>query len=269
MVEEIRPLAVVTGASTGIGYHLARVFAEHGFDLVVCSGSEKIENAARDFKELGIEVKSVQADLATSEGVEKLWSEVQEEGRPVDAIAINAGIGVGGDFTRQTDLKTELKLIELNCTSLVHLAKLVLPGMVKRGRGRVLITSSIAGTMPTPLEAVYGASKAFDLSFTQSLRHELEDTGVTVTALQPGPTNTDFFRRAGLEDTKVGSERKYTNDPRNVAEQGYEALMAGDDHVYASSIKTKIEGEVGKYIPESFKAKMHQKMAQPKSSSSD
>jgi uncharacterized protein len=265
MPEQTRPLAVVTGASSGIGYHLARVFAEHGYDLVVCSATNRIESAARDFQTVGSDVLAVQADLATSEGVVKLWSEIQRLGRPIDVLALNAGIGVGGDFTRETDLQRELRIIQLNVTSVVHLAKLVLQQMVQRGKGRVLITSSIAGTMPTPLEAVYGASKAFDLSFAESLRHELEDTGVTVTALQPGPTNTEFFQRAGMENTKVGSEGKYTNDPREVAEQGYEALMAGEDHVFASSMKTKIQGELGKFVPESFKAKQHQKMSEPKS----
>jgi short-subunit dehydrogenase len=137
--------------------------------------------------------------------------------------------------------------------------------MVSRGAGRILFTSSIAGTMPTPLEAVYGASKAFVLSFSQSLRHELKDTGVTVTALQPGPTNTNFFHRASMDHTKLGTEGKYKNDPREVAQQGFEALMEGKDHVFSSSLSTKIQGELGKFVPESFKARMHEKQAEPQS----
>jgi uncharacterized protein len=136
--------------------------------------------------------------------------------------------------------------------------------MTARGSGKVLITSSIAGTMPAPLEAVYGASKAFGLSFGQALRNELKDTGVTVTVLQPGPTDTDFFHRAGMDDTKLGTEGKYTNDPRDVAEQGFKALMAGKDHIYASSLKTKVQGELGRFIPQSVKAEMHRKEAEPK-----
>lgn len=124
---------------------------------------------------------------------------------------------------------------------------------------------SIAGTMPTPLEAVYGATKAFGLSLVQSLRNELKDTGMTVTALQPGPTNTNFFHRAGLDDTEVGSESKFQNDPAYVARQGYEALMAGEDHVFSSSMKTKVQGELGKFIPESVKAEQHRKISEPKS----
>jgi short-subunit dehydrogenase len=136
--------------------------------------------------------------------------------------------------------------------------------MAAQGSGRVLFTSSIAAVMPTPLEAVYGASKAFLLSFVRSLRHELKDTGVTVTALQPGPTDTEFFHRAGMDNTEVGSEGKYTNDPADVAQQGFDALMAGKDHIYASSMKTKIEGAMSGMIPESVKASQHRKMSEPK-----
>jgi short-subunit dehydrogenase len=213
---------------------------------------------------LGVDVKAIEADLSTYEGVEKLWSEMEAAGRPIDAIAINAGIGAYGDFARESDLQTELKLIQLNVTSVVHLAKRVLKDMVSRRQGKVLITSSIAAEMPAPLEAVYGASKAFELSFAQALRAELKDTGVTITALQPGPTNTNFFHRAGMDETKLGQEGKYTNDPREVAEQGYQALMKGEDHVFASSFKTKVEGAMSKVVPKSVTAEMHRKQAEPK-----
>ena len=256
--------AVITGASSGIGYELARVFGENGYDLLINSSGERLERAASDLKSLGFEVIMVQSDLSTYEGVEQLWREIEQTGRPVDAIAMNAGIGVGGDFTRETDLNEELKMIQLNVTSVVDLAKRVLKQMVARGEGKVLITSSVAGAMPAPLEAVYGATKAFDLSFAKALRNELKDTGITVTALQPGPTNTDFFHRAGLDNTEVGSEGKYTNDPREVARQGYEALMASKDHIYASSLKTKVQGELGRFVPDSFKAEQHRKKAEPK-----
>jgi len=259
-----RKFAVVTGASSGIGLELARVFGENGYDLLINSSGERLEKAASDLKSLGVEVTPVQSDLSTYEGVEQLWREIEGTGRPVDAIAMNAGVGVGGDFVRETDLDEELKMIQLNVTSVVHLSKRVLKQMVARGEGKVLITSSIAGTMPAPLEAVYGATKAFDLSFAKALRNELKDTSITVTALQPGPTNTDFFHRAGLDDTKVGSEGKYTNDPRDVAEQGFKALMNNEDHIYAASIKTKVQGELGRFIPDSVKAEQHRKQAEPK-----
>lgn len=259
--------AVVTGASSGIGYELARVFAENGYDLLINSSGERLEQAASDVKSLGVDVTAVQSDLSTYEGVEQLWREIESSGRPVDAIALNAGIGAGGDFVHETDLDKELKMIQLNCSAVVHLAKRVLKQMVARNEGKVLITSSIAGTMPSPLEAVYGATKAFDLSFAKSLRNELKDTNIAVTALQPGPTNTDFFRRADMEDTKLGQEGKYTNDPREVAQQGFKALMNNEDHIYASSMKTKIEGELGRFMPDSVKAEMHRKQAEPKEKS--
>jgi short-subunit dehydrogenase len=152
--------------------------------------------------------------------------------------------------------------VELNVASTVHLAKRVVKPMVERGAGRILFTASIAGTMPTPLEAVYGASKAFILEFAQSLRYELKDTGVTVTALKPGPTDTNFFHRAGMDDTEVGTKGKETNDPAEVAKQGSDALMRGDQEVFSSSLKTKLEGAVGKILPDSVKAAQHQKMAE-------
>jgi short-subunit dehydrogenase len=231
--------------------------------LLVTSDSNKIEQAASDLSKLGFEVTAVQSDLSTYDGVEKLWSAIEATGRLVDAIAMNAGIGAYGDFARESDLEEELRLIQLNVTSVVHLAKRVLPQMVARRSGRVLITSSVAGVMPAPLEAVYGASKAFDLSFAQALRAELKDSGVSVTALQPGATNTNFFHRAGMDHTKLGQEGKYSNDPRDVAKQGFEALMKGEDHVFAASLKTKVEGEVAKFVPSSMTAEMHRKQAEP------
>lgn len=258
-----RLFAVVTGASSGIGYELAKVFAKNGYDLLIAAENERLEDASKDLSGLA-EVKTVQVDLADYEGVQKLWSAVEATGRKVDAIAINAGVGVGGRFA-ETDLEEELNLVQLNVTSVVHLAKLAVRHMVSNGSGKILITSSIAAEMPAPLEAVYGASKAFDLSFAKALNYELKDSGITVTALQPGPTDTDFFRRAHMEDTKVGSEGKHTNDPAEVAEQGYDALMNGKDHVFASSFKTKAQGGLSKFMPESVKAAMHEKQAEPKS----
>jgi short-subunit dehydrogenase len=256
-----RPLAVVTGASSGIGYELARQFAENGFDLLVTAEDEGINDAARDLENLGAQVESVQSDLATYEGVEVLYDRIKATGRPVDAIAINAGVGVGGDFTGQTDLKGELNLINLNVTSTVHLAKRVLPDMRARGRGRVLFTSSIAAQTPAPFEAVYAASKAFVYNFAESIRNELKDTGVTVTALLPGPTETNFFHRAGMDDTKVGASEKA--DPKDVAREGFEALMKGKDQVAAGMFKTKVQSVLAEVTPETVKAEMHRSMSEP------
>lgn len=255
-------LALVTGASSGIGRSLARELAGRGYDLIVYSAGERLDSAAAELRSTGIDVVDVQADLATREGVEQLWQRVQSAGRPLDVACINAGIGVGGQFW-ETDLQKELQLIELNCVGTVHLAKYVVRDMVSRGAGRILITSSIAGEMVAPREAVYAASKAFDLSFAHSLRYELRDTGVTVTALQPGPTDTDFFHRAGMDNIQVGTEGKKQSQPDDVARQGIDALLAGKDHVYAASAKTKMQGMVANAIPGSVKGAMHENMAKP------
>jgi uncharacterized protein len=262
-----RPFAVITGASRGIGHELARVFARNGYDLLITAGGEQIEEAGRELGTWGTRVQTVQSDLARYEGVEKLWQVVESTGRPVDAIAIDAGVRAGGKFL-ETDLEEELNLIQLNVASSVHLAKLVVRQMAGRGAGKILFTSSVAETMTTGLEAVYGASKAFIFSFSKSLRYELKDTGITVTALQPGPIATLLFPRAGMDDTEAGSEGSYTHDPAQVAEQGFRALMDGKDHVYASAMKTNSEREGSRFMPESTQAKRQDKQSETKKKAS-
>jgi short-subunit dehydrogenase len=255
-------LALVTGASSGIGYSLAKELANRGYDLAVCSAGERLDGAAQDLQALGTNVTEVRADLATREGVRELWSRVQQLGRPVDVACLNAGIGVGGLFW-QTDLEAELNMVELNCAGTVQLAKYVVQEMVNRGTGRILFTASIAGEMVAPREAVYAATKAFVLSFAHSLRYELRETGVTVTALQPGPTDTDFFHRAGMDNTEVGQKGKSESQPDDVARQGLDSLFDGKDHVYAAAAKTKMEGMLANAIPGALKGAMHEKMAKP------
>jgi uncharacterized protein len=262
MTQTTNPFAVVTGASSGIGFELARQFAEHGYDLLVTAEEDGIEDAATALRRDGQnQVTAVRADLATFEGVEALYAAVLETGRPVDAIALNAGRGIGGDFTRQTTLADELNVIDVNVTSTVHLAKRVLPDMVARDEGKVLFTSSIASTMPGTYQAVYNASKSFVQSFAEALRAELKDTNVTVTSLMPGPTDTNFFHRAEMDDTNVGAGKK--DDPAVVAKQGFEALMKDKEKVVAGSAKTKIQGAASKIMPDRAKAEMHRKMAEP------
>jgi short-subunit dehydrogenase len=256
-----KPLAVVTGASSGIGYELAKQFAENGYDLVVAATGPSIDKAAREFMRLGASVHSVQADLATAHGVETLYDVIKSTGRPVDAIALNAGVGVSGDFARDTKLKDEIDLINLNVVSVVHLSKLVVKDMVARGSGRMLFTSSIAAQMPGPFYAVYAASKSFVQSFAEALRNELKDTGVTVTALQPGPTDTNFFERANMEDTRAGASKK--DDPADIAKKGFEALMAGKDHVIAGSLMTKAQAAMSNVLPQTANAEIHRKMTEP------
>jgi uncharacterized protein len=255
-----RPLAVVTGASSGIGLELARQFAEHGFDLIVAAEDGAIHDAARSV-DSGASIDAVQVDLATPEGVEQLHARIAAAGRPVAAVALNAGVGAGGAFATDTDLGAELKLVDLNVRSTVHLAKLVVRDMVARGEGRLLFTSSIASTMPGAFQAVYNASKSFVQSFALALRNELKDTGVTVTSLMPGPTETEFFERADMLDTKVGASDK--DDPADVAREGFEALMAGKERVVSASLSTKLQGRGSRLMPDSAKAEMHRRMAEP------
>ena len=255
-----RPFAVVTGASSGIGFELAKQFAQNGFDLLIVSGGDGIHQAARDLSALGAQVDALQVNLAEHEGTHQLISAIEAAGRPLDAIALNAGVGVSGRFV-ETDLKEEMDMVRLNVMSVLHTVKYAAKAMVARGKGRILITSSIAGTMPTPYEAVYGATKAFDRSLSQSLREELKDTGVTVTTLMPGATETNFFHRAGADDTKLGASEK--DDPAEVAKDGFEALMAGKDHVVAGSLKNKFQAAAGYALPDPLVAKAHAGMAAP------
>jgi uncharacterized protein len=256
-----RPLAVVTGASSGIGLELARQFAVNGFDLVIAAEDVQIEQAAADLSARGAAVTPVQVDLATPQGVEELYGRILKGGRPVDAIALNAGIGAGGAFATDTDLDDELRLVDLNVRSTVHLAKLVVRDMVARDAGRMLFTSSIASTMPGPFQAVYNASKSFVQSFALALRNELKNSNVTVTSLMPGPTDTEFFERADMLDTAIGAGDK--DDPADVAKMGFEALMDGKERVEAASLSTKAQGRFSRVLPDSAKSAMHRRMAEP------
>jgi len=249
-------LAVVTGASSGIGFELARQFAEHGFDLIVVAEDEGIVRAADELRDLRVEVEPVQADFTRAVDVDRLWERVRARERPLAAIAINAGVGVGGPFV-DNHLQEELQLIDLNVVSVVRLAKYAVRDMVSRGSGRILFTSSIAAERPAPFLAVYGASTAFVQSFAEALHYELKDTGVTVTALQPGPTGTNFFERAETTDTKVGGEAK--DDPADVARQGFEAMMAGKHRVAAVSARNKVQSAMAHVLPEETKAEKSRK----------
>jgi len=257
---ENRPLALVTGASSGIGLELARQFGEHGYDLLVNAEDDAIHPAARDLSTHGVRVHAVQADLATDEGVERLYSAVAAAGRPLAAAALNAGVGEGGAFL-DTDLAAEFEIIDVNIRSTVHLAKRVLRDMAARGEGDVLITSSIASTMPGSFQAVYNASKSFLQSFAEALQNELKDTGVTITSLMPGPTETNFFHRADMDDTRVGQSKK--DDPAQVARQGFEALVKGRKRVVGGSVKTKAQEALNKVLPDQAKAATHRAMAEP------
>lgn len=256
-------LAVITGASSGIGYELAKIFAKNGFDLIINSSTTKIVSKAEELRALGVEVFEVIADLSTREGVDELYDFMKSQGRVVDTVVLNAGVGLGGEFV-STDYEQELMIMNLNVVNTVYLTKLVLKDMVSRNDGRIMITSSIAGEMPGPYYAVYAATKAFIQSFTEALHFEMKDLdyNVTITALQPGATDTDFFERADMLDTKVGESKKA--DPAKVAQDGFDALMAGKDHV-VSGLKNKIQVGAGKFMSEQFGAKNQGREAKPNS----
>jgi len=256
-----RPLALVTGASTGIGLELARQFAAHNFDLVIAANDDPLDDARRELESTGAAVEAVRVDLAAGSGVDELWERVRATGRPLAAAALNAGRGAGGAFAGGTDLADELEIVDLNVRGTVQLAKYITTDMATRGEGRILFTSSIASTMPGTYQAVYNASKSFVQSFALSLREELSDTGVTVTSLMPGPTETEFFERADMLDTKVGAGDK--DDPADVARDGFEAMMNGDERVVSASLKTKLQGRASRILPDNVKAKMHSGMAEP------
>jgi short-subunit dehydrogenase len=257
-----RPLAVVTGASSGIGLELAKVLAADGYDLIVAAEDTDIHTAAQGIREAGAGAEAVQVDLATEAGVNELYTRIRTGGRPVDVAALNAGIGRGGPFA-ENPLEDELKVIDLNVRGTPHLATLVLRDMVARDSGRVLITSSIGAEIPGAFNAVYNATKSYVQSLGLALREELKDSAVSVTLLMPGPTETEFFERAEMTDTDIGGDPSKQDDPAQVARQGYEALMNGDEQVIAGSLSTRAQGHLSKIAPDRAKAKMHRGMAEP------
>jgi short-subunit dehydrogenase len=255
--EAARPLAVVTGASAGIGYELAKLCAENGYDLVIAADQPKIEDAARDFRALGVSVEPVQADLATLEGVDQLYAATH--GRPVDVLMANAGQGLGHAFLDQ-EFSRARHVVDTNITGTLYLIHKVGRDMRTRGQGRILITGSVAGFAPGSFQAVYNGTKAFIDSFSFALRNELKDTGVTVTCLMPGATETEFFERADMMDTKIGQGSK--DDPADVAKVGFDAMMRGDGDV-VSGWKNKLTTAIASVTPAGMLAEQHRKMAEP------
>jgi short-subunit dehydrogenase len=252
-----RPFAIVTGASTGIGLELARRCAREGYDLLIAADEPAIEQAAASLRSDGAQVDAVQADLATTEGVDQLYAKAK--GRPVDALLANAGRGLGRAFLNQDFAKVR-RVIDTNVTGTVYLIHRVGNDMRRRNSGRILITGSIAGFIPGSFQAVYNGSKAFLNSFSFALREELKDTKVTVTCLMPGATDTEFFHRADMMDTDVGTTEK--DDPAEVASNGFDAMMKGEGDV-VSGLKNKVQSAVANVMPAGVLAKQHRKMAEP------
>ncbi len=257
MTDATRKLAIVTGASTGIGLELARICAKEGYDLVVAADEPAIQAAANELRQSGCRVEAVEADLATEEGVDAVMRQVG--GRPVDLLLANAGRGLGKAFIDE-EWSRARRVIDTNVTGTAYLAHSVARGMVERGEGRILFTGSIAGFIPGTFQAVYNGTKAFVDSFSIALRHELADSGVSVTVLMPGPTDTEFFERADMLDTKVGQDEK--DDPADVAQDGFDALMAGKDQV-VSGWKNKLQVAAAHVTPAGVLAEQHRKMAEP------
>jgi short-subunit dehydrogenase len=252
-----RPLALVTGASSGIGLELARCCAENGFDLVIAADEPQIQDAAGELRASGARVDAVEADLATAEGVARLYAATN--GRPVDALLANAGRGLGDAFLDQKFDRIR-QVIDTNVTGTLFLIHKVGREMRERGSGRILITGSIAGFLPGTFQAVYNGTKALLDSFAFALRAELKDSGVTVTCLMPGATETDFFERADMLDTKVGTQKKQS--PVEVAKLGFEAMMKGEGDV-VTGWNNKLRAAIAHILPSGALAEMHRKEAGP------
>lgn len=251
-------LAIITGASTGIGFELAHLAAQDGYDLLVAADEPLIEAAAADFRKHGTPVRAVEADLATLEGVDRLLDAA--DGRPVDLLCANAGRGLGHAFLDQ-QVADWRRVIDTNVTGTVYLLHRILRPMVERDRGKVLITGSIAGFIPGSFQAVYNGTKAFIDSFADAIRNELKDAkGVTITTLMPGPTETEFFDRADMLDTRVGEQEK--DDAGKVARDGWDALMAGKAHI-VSGWRNRLQAAAAHITPASVLAEQHRKMAAP------
>jgi short-subunit dehydrogenase len=252
-----RPLAIVTGASSGIGFELAKLCAENGFDLIIAADEPAIDTAADALRSIGVTIEPLMVDLATQQGVEQLHALVG--GRPVDYLLANAGHGLGRAFLDQ-DFEEIRHVIDTNVTGTVYLVQLITREMRARGEGKVLLTGSIAGFMPGTFSAVYNGTKAFINSFSFALRAELKGSGVTVTCLMPGATDTNFFARADELDTKVGAEEK--DDPVDVARVGFDAMMAGQGDV-VSGLKNKVMTSIASITPSGIAAEQHRRMAEP------
>jgi short-subunit dehydrogenase len=252
-------LAVVTGASSGIGFELAKIAAQEGYDLLICADEPEINDAAAELRGTGVKVEAVSADLATTEGVAVLVEFIRNNPGQIELLMANAGRGLGKAFLDQ-DLGQIFRVIDTNITGTMELIHAVGHMMREQRRGRILITGSIAGFMPGTFQAVYNGTKAFLNSFSFALRNELKDSGVSVTCLMPGATDTRFFERAGMLDTKVGSQEK--DDPAGVARIGFDAMMDREGDI-VSGWKNKLQAAVANVMPSEMLAEQHRKMAEP------
>ncbi len=251
-----RKLAIVTGASSGIGLEIAKLAAGDGFDLIVAADTPFVE-AGPALKDLGADVRQIEADLSTKQGVDQLLGLIGDQ--QVDVLVANAGHGLGHAFLDQSPDEW-LHVINTNITGTLLLIQPIVQRMVERGEGKVLITGSIAGHMAGSFQAVYNGSKAFVDSFSAALGNEIMDTGVTITCLKPGATETNFFHRAELDDTKVGQAKK--DDPADVAKVGWDAMKSGEPAVIYG-LKNKMQVAASRLMTDATTAKLHRAQAEP------
>lgn len=254
--------ALITGATEGIGYELAKLFAGDGYNLIIVARTaEDLEKRKTEFsQQYGIDVIPVAKDLFQPNAAYELYDEVKGKNVTVDVLVNDAGQGQYGLFVEQ-DIQRLTDIIQLNVTSLTVLTHLFLKDMVARNEGKILQLASIASQLPGPWQAVYHATKAYVLSFTEALISELKDSAVTLTALQPGATDTDFFNKAEMQESKILDSK--LSDPVQVAKDGYEALMSGDDKVI-SGLKNKVMVGMSNVMPESAVANQMNKMQEPR-----
>lgn len=266
MSETSRPVAIVTGASSGIGLELAKLAVDQGYDLIIAADEPEIHDAAVAIEAAGAVVRAVEADLATTDGVDQLHDAARELGRPVEILIANAGRGLGHAFLDQ-DFDEARRVVDTNIMGTIDLVQKVGRDMRAANRGKILLSGSIAGFMPGSFQAVYNGTKAkaFVNSFAFALRNELKDTDVTVTCLMPGATETRFFERADMLDTKVGQQEK--DDFADVAKTGWDAMMHGDGDI-VSGLKNKSQPAVANVTRAAMLAEQHRKMAQPGSADS-
>jgi short-subunit dehydrogenase len=259
----MKETVLITGASSGIGLELARLFAKDGYRLVIVARSEQdLTNTATTFSsEYGVEVIPISKDLFNPEAAFELYEELKAKGITVDVLVNNAGQGVYGEFV-ETDIRRQLDIIQLNVSSLVALTYLWLKDVVARGSGRILNVSSIASKAPGPWNSVYHGTKAFVQSFTEAIRSEVKDKGIVVTALLPGVTDTDFFNKADMNESKMVQDKDAMSDPAAVAKDGYDALMRGDDKVI-SGLKNKVQVGMLNMTPDALAADQMNKMQEP------
>lgn len=259
---EQKKYALVTGATSGIGKEIAKLLAKDQYNLIIVGRKqEELNDVANELKlEHSIEIKTLEKDLFNRTAVFEVYDEIKAQGIEPDILVNDAAQGQYGLFI-ENDINRELDIIQLNISAVVILTKLFLKDMVARGGGKILNVASIAGKVPGPYQAVYHGTKAFVHSFSESIRSELEDTGVTITSLLPGPTDTDFFNKADMQDSKIVQQSGLA-DPADVAKDGYDALMAGDDMVI-SGFKNKVQVAMSNVTPDSMVAEMMKKQQEP------